>query len=249
MKRLVILMLALAAVAPAAAPADSLTLSLTMQGRQPQHASCPAGAPADAGCQSIAGSGTTRGLGAYNVTALAVLGHRSTGGFASTISGSITTARGSFAFTGDNSAEPSGKAVYDIALTGDGGYAPARGTGTLNFVGLIAGNGAFIVDAVVDGATFDTTPPTLTVRSATSKALGGSRYAITVRYAATDAGGGPVTVQLVRVGVKKPLAAGAATGRAGAVVTLPASVHRITLRLSATDASANTSVRTVTVHV
>jgi len=246
MKRLALLMLLIAVVAPAAAPADSVTLSLTMQGRLPQQASCPAGAPTDAGCQSIAGSGTARGLGAYNVAALVVLGHRPTGGFASTITGSITTARGSFAFTGDNSAEPNGKAVYAVTLTGAGGFAPATGTGTLNFIGLIQSTGAFIIDANISGATFDTTPPTLTVQSATAKSLGQSRYAITVRYAAADAGG-PVTFQLARAGVAKPLAVGTATGRAGGVITVPATTHRLTLRLIVSDASANTAARTVTV--
>jgi hypothetical protein len=198
----------------------------------------------------LSGSGSARGLGAYAATGTLVNTQRVSGGFDSTISGTITSALGTLAFTGDNSGNARGQDVYAIKLTGSGGLANSTGQGTFNRVGAYTGTGSFIVDATIDapGVIFDLTPPTLTLRKTTVRALGGGRYAVTVRYVATDAGD-TLTASLLRPGTAKPLASGAATGTARAVVNVIAGDARVTLRLTVTDTHANSTTRTIAVRV
>src|SRR5207248_11677996 len=68
---------------------------------------------------------------------------------------------GSLTFSGDNSASPKGNLVFAIVFTGNGGFATATGSGTLNFIGTYTGAGRFIIDGSLSGpaATFDTTAP------------------------------------------------------------------------------------------
>ncbi|HAL25915.1 MAG TPA: hypothetical protein DCP25_04155 [Chloroflexi bacterium] len=134
-------------------------------------------------------------------------------------------------------------------MTGSGGLASATGQGTLNRIGAYTGTGAFLVDATIDasGVTFDLTQPRLTLGKTTARALGGGRYAVTVRYAATDAGDALIA-SLLRPGTAKPLASGPATGLAKTVVHVKAGAARVALRLTVTDTYANSTTRTIAVR-
>jgi len=246
------LVVLLAAATASSAQAGSLTVELVVVGRQPQSVTCPAGSPVGTpdnppSCIGLSGHGSARGLGPYTANATIVLLRRPTGGFESTVTGSVTTTHGSFVISGDNSSDPTGYLKYAITLSGAGGFAGATGTGTLNFVGGEFGTGEFIIDMTVDapGVTFDLTPPTLTVRKTTARSLGSGRYAVTIRYLATDAGD-PLTAKVTRSGTAKPIASGPATGIAKATVRLKAGT-RLVLRLTITDASDNSTTRAVIV--
>jgi hypothetical protein len=78
--------------------------------------------------------------------------------------------------------------------------------------------------------------------------LGGGRYAVTVRYTATDAGDA-LTASLLRPGTAKPLASVPATGIAMTVVHVKTGAARVTLRLTVTDTYANSTTRTIAVRV
>ena len=93
----------------AAAQAGSFHLALDVAGRQPVVVTCPPGSPADASCRSLLGASVARGLGKFTAQARTLWTHRSSGGFDSTVEGSITTDQGTLSFTGDNSAAPAGK--------------------------------------------------------------------------------------------------------------------------------------------
>src|SRR5207253_6332550 len=171
----------IAAAAVSGARAGSLTIHLTPRASPAQPVACPAGSPADATCDRLSGSGSARGLGAYSATATLLNSRSVSGGFDSTISGTITSALGTLVFRGDNSGDARGNDVYAIRLSGSDRLASTTGQGTLNFVGTYVGSGTFIVDAAIDapGVTFDLTPPTLTLGKTTTRALGGGRYAVT----------------------------------------------------------------------
>ena len=245
-----VLIACLTTVAASAARTGSLAIHLTPLASPQQPVACPADSKADATCSRLSGLGSGRGLGAYSATATLVVSNRVSGGFDITVSGTITSALGTLAFTGDNSANARGGFVFTISLTGSGGLSSATGQGTLNFVGALTGTGSFIVDATIDapGLIFDLTPPTLTLRKTAARALGAGRYAVTVHYAATDAGD-PLTARLLRPGTAKPLASGPATGTAKGVVHAKARVARLTLRLTVTDTYANSTTRTIIIPV
>jgi hypothetical protein len=246
-RRSLIALCALVALAvPGAAQAGSLKFELGVSGHLPQPATCPTGTPAGTTCQSIGGSAAARGLGTCKVQAAYSLGHRSSGGFDSSIAGTISCSKGSFSLAGDNSADSRGGLVYAVTLDGAGGFASASGSGELNFIGILSGTGRFIVDGNVSGGVdFDTVAPSVTVSGATAHALGHGRFAVTVRYKAGDAGG-PMRASLTLAGSSKQLFAGAAGTTAHATVSAPGA-RRVVLVLTVTDGSANATTRRVVV--
>ena len=242
-----LLFAALTAEAAGSALVGSLTVHLTPRASPALPVACPAGSPADSHCDRLTGSGSARGLGAYSANATLVNARRASGGFDSTISGSVASARGTLEFTGDNSGDARGNDVYAITLTGSSGLASATGRGTLNFVGAYTSTGTFVLDTTIDasGVAFDLTQPTLTLGKTTARALGHGRYAVKVRYAAADASDA-LTASLLQPGTAKPLSSGPATGIASAVIRVKGAGH-VFLRLTVTDNSANSTTRTIVV--
>ena len=168
-----------AGVLASSAAASSFPLQVTVTGAQPEPTPCPLNAAADANCTRLQGKGRSRGLGAYQASAVVVRTPRASGGFDSTVTGSLSTSRGALSFTGDNSGDPAGKLTYAIALSGSAGYASVTGTGSLVYSGIIAGNGTFLVIASLDPATaFDLSAPILTLGGVVARSLGGGRYAV-----------------------------------------------------------------------
>jgi hypothetical protein len=245
MLRLTVFLVIVLAASASTARAGSLSFELDVPGHNPTSVACPTGTPSDDICQQLSGTGSARGLGAFSATATLVIGRRPTSGFQSTTTGQITAASGSFTFTGDNSADPAGHLLFSIALTGSGNFATATGSGTLNFIGAEAGNGHFIIDANVNGATatFDTTPPTVTVTHSNATRAGLHRYAVVIHYTATDNATGTLHAEIVGSGSSKPLSSGAATGTAKAFIKVAPGAHRAGIRLVITDASGNTTTR------
>jgi hypothetical protein len=232
----------------AAARVSSFQLQLSVAGSDPQQVACPANATPDTSCRRLAGSGTARGLGSYQASAVVVQAPRAGGGFDSTVTGSLQTSRGTLSFAGNNQAEPAGKLTYAISIIGSAGFATASGTGSLIYIGSAAGNGSFVIEGTLDPeSVFDLSPPAVTLAGVKAHSLGRGRYALTVHYLATDNTPGPLLVRLTAVGTSKPLATGRAPSSLHATVRVRSGVRRIALRLTVTDTSANSTTRAVSV--
>jgi hypothetical protein len=246
--RLLLGLAVIAGVLASSAAASSFPMQVSVTGSQPEPTACPASAAAEANCTRLQGKGRARGLGAYEASAVVVRTPRASGGFDSTVTGSLSTSRGALSFTGDNRGDPAGKLTYAIAVSGSAGYASVTGTGALVYSGIIAGNGTFLVNASLDPATaFDLSAPTLTLGGVVARSLGRGRYAVAVHYKAADANSDPLDFRLTSPGMKTPLASGAASGPARATVKVGPKTHRIVLRLTVEDASANSTTRSVSV--
>lgn len=231
----------------AAARAGSFHLALDIAGRQPVVVTCPPGSATDASCRSLLGAGVARGLGKFTAQARTRWAHRSSGGFDSTVEGSVTTAQGTLSFAGDNSAESHGKLFYAITFSGTGGLGSVTGSGSFNFIGALGGTGHFLIegDLADPSNAFDLTPPQLTIRSASAQAVGSGRYKVTIRYTTDNA----TTATLSTSGSSRIIAAAAATGTITATLHVSVGLRTLRLRLVVADSSANPVARMVVVKL
>lgn len=143
-----IVALTLASAAQAAAPAK---LHLDSSGDQ-NLADCPKGASFQTNCIELDGVSHSAALGKYKVSVTLVIVPVLHKGWKSSLTGSISSARGKLTLTGNNAKDPGGYLVYTLAARGTGALAKAHGSGTLNFYGNLRGNGDFLFDATIQNA-------------------------------------------------------------------------------------------------
>ena len=246
MRRLAVL-LGLAAIvgtmalvaAPSSTPLAAGTLNLRGALRViSQGASCPPGAPADAGgCRARVGKGSVPGLGAtseiydwFYRLGPPTCPAAEDGKPQPTTGRLVVAGKGEIRFAlaeGKQCVdiEPLRNEPQDVTITGGtGAYEGASGSGTLDrsFSGGF-GSDTWTATLVVPGLEFDVTPPTLS--GATSKTVrapkGAKRIRVTYAVTASDAKDGQVPVTCVpKSGSRLP-------------------IGRTAVRCSATDSSAN----------
>ena len=193
---------------------------------------CPAGTPVTSHCVGQAGAVLVKGLGKVQVVLVHVVDTTDTSCPRGTVTGDLTSPRGSLAVSGEAPAcvNPTfGYASYQVRLDGSGRFAGATGTGT---IGNNAGN--YVVDATLTATTptFDVTSPTITGAVDRTVRTGNPRGArVTFLVAARDDSDDSVPVTCSR--------------RSGSLFRV--GVTRVTCR--ATDSSANSAARSFSVVV